>query len=273
MKGFDRYRRHRWQMVPLNGTRYIIVRDGAGLTISGTHPHRLRVSEIAIGALPSGHLTLRPGDRFIKLEGAGHGSAEVRLTDGGGSIVKRLQVNVKRRKTVNVSFNFVRDNAGHQTARVPAAATGWVRAMHYIYSGQANIAVRLSQARWVNVAQNLGTRVMFTSHIAAAPAGSHEWGVVTATGDAGAHLNFFLVWDYEQDFDPTTDTDAGTLGGDCIFEDSAGTQIGETMAHEMGHYLGAGDHYIVARRRELMYGITDTRGVHIPKADANIMNP
>ncbi len=106
-----------------------------------------------------------------------------------------------------------------------------------------------------------------------AGAGS-EWNTVTALGDAGSDMNYFLVWEYEQDATPTVDnTDAGTLGGNCIFEDNAGRAIGVTMAHEMGHYLGRPDHYDNARKKDLMHGITDERGINLPKADVNGMNP
>jgi hypothetical protein len=87
-------------------------------------------------------------------------------------------------------------------------------------------------------------------------------------------MNFYMVGRYEQDATPSTDdTDAGTLTGHCLFEDGAGVQVGETMAHELGHHLGAPDHYDASRRHHLMYGITDARGWHLPKQDINIMNP
>jgi len=177
-------------------------------------------------------------------------------------------VDVKNKKSVRVTFNFVRDSAGHHTTRVPASAGHWVSTMNYVYNGQANIHVILRSARGVAAAVDLGTEVMWD-----ASAGS-EWNTVTALGDAGADMNYFLVWEYEQDATPTVDdTDAGTLAGNCIFEDHAGTAIGVTMAHEMGHFLGRPDHYVGARRLELMYGITDQRGIHLTKTDVNGMNP
>ena len=86
-------------------------------------------------------------------------------------------------------------------------------------------------------------------------------------------MNLFFVWEYEQDALTVVDgADAGTLGANCIFEDQAGSQIAETLSHEIGHFLKCGDHYVAARSYELMYGITDTRGAHIGKVHANIMN-
>jgi predicted Zn-dependent protease len=45
------------------------------------------------------------------------------------------------------------------------------------------------------------------------------------------------------------------------------------MAHETGHYLGVADHYTVARKVDLMYGITDQRGINLRKSNVNTMNP
>lgn len=267
MKGFDRYRTHRWQMVPKSGVRYIIVRDAVGLTLSFTNAHRLRMTEINRTALPAGHLRLESSDRFIKLDGLNRGSARVYLKNAVGSTVKRLEVGVKRRKRVKVSFNFVRDSAGNTTARNTANAAAWVRAMDRVFDGQANINVSLGTSRVVNVASDLGATVTWSAGAAS------EWNTVTALGDSTADMNFFLVWEYEQDTTPGDGADAGTLGGNCIYEDAAGSQDGETMAHELGHFLGCPDHYIDRRKRELMFGTTDTRGVHLPKADVNIVNP
>ena len=65
---------------------------------------------------------------------------------------------------------------------------------------------------------------------------------------------------------------AGTLANNCLLEDKAGSKVGETLAHEIGHYLGCTDHYEATLWYHLMYGITDARGIHIPREDANMMN-
>ena len=124
------------------------------------------------------------------------------------------------------------------------------------------------------VDRDLGAVVRYSSHLKGVLASEHEWGHVVAKRDTSADFNFFFVWEYEQDNSPATDnTDAGALGGTCIFEDAAGTEVAETMSHELGHYLGVGDYYTAATRNWLMYGYTDARGQHIPKDHANKMNP
>ena len=46
MKGFDRYASPRWQHVPLNGKRYMILRDGAGLNVSSQSTAAATVKEL-----------------------------------------------------------------------------------------------------------------------------------------------------------------------------------------------------------------------------------
>ena len=269
MQGFDRWQSPRWQMVPVGGDRYIALRDGAGLTVTSNNPGVLTVAEIRAADLPSTgqRMPLNQGDRIFKLHGASKGAARVQAKRGG-TVVLELQVDTKNRKTVRLTFNFVRDNAGHRTRRNPSAATGWMNTINYIYNGQANIFATMIRTRTVNIPQNLGPQVTWSAGVAS------EWNTVTALRDAGADFNFFLVWEYEQDDTPAVDhTDAGALAGNCIFEDNAGTQVGETMAHELGHYLGRPDIYDAARRHHLMHGITDVRGQHLSKDDVNVMNP
>ena len=252
MMGFDKDAHPRWQMVPVGKDRYMALRDGAGLTVTSTNPAVLTVHEITQAHIPSGGamMTLHHGDRIFKLHGASKGSAKLQAKNGATTAVE-LGVDTKNKKTVRLTFNFVKDSAGHHTHRAPASAGHWVGVINYIYNGQANIFASLRHTRHVRVSSNLGATVMWT-----AGAGS-EWNTVTALGDSGADMNYFMVWDYEQDTDASTDTDAGTLGRNCIFEDHAGRAIEVSMAHEMGHHLGRDDHYIAARKKDLMYGYTD----------------
>lgn len=269
MQGFDKGAAPRWQMVPTAGDRYVALREGAGLTVSSSNPAILTVTEIDLAAIPATgeRMPLLAGDRIFRLHGVGKGHAHVQARRDAISVVE-LQVNTKNRKSVRITFNFVKDSGGHQTARATASASQWIRTINYIYNGQANIFATLRSSRPVNVASDLGPQVMWTA------GAGNEWNTVTALGDVGADMNFFMVWEYEQDATPLIDnTDAGTLGGNCIFEDAAGAAVAVTMAHEMGHFLSRPDHYDAPRKHHLMHGITDERGIHLPKADVNGMNP
>ncbi len=267
MEGFDKDQSPKWQMVPVNGTRYIALRNGAGLTVRSEPANVLTISEIPRSQLPTTGRHLMPlqaTDRIFKLVGTGKGHALVKAIAANGAVAAQLQVDTKHRKTVSVTFNFVNDSAGHHTRRSPTAAVSWVRDMNWIYNGQANIFIHLRTTRSLAVPTDLGEEVTWSAGV------NSEWNQLTALRDPAADMNYFLVWEYQQDAD---DTDAGTLTGNCIFEDNAGHAIGVTMAHEMGHHLGADDHYDAARRIHLMHGITDARGEHLPMEDVNVMNP
>lgn len=271
MKGFDRHQTPPWQMVPVDGDRYVQLRDGAGLTVTSTNPAVVTATEVNMSQVPTGDREIIPsGARIFKLHGASKGNARIQARNSGGTAAAELEVDTKNRKTVRVTWNFVRDNAGHRTWRARASTTQWVRDINHIYTGQANIEVIQQGARLVRVEQDLGTEVR------RAAGAADERAVVEALGDTTADLNFFMVWEYESDFLAGTGpdrVDASRIGNTVFYEDRAGSQTGETMAHEIGHYLGVSDHYDAARKHHLMHGYTDERGVHLPKEDVNVMNP
>ncbi|MBI3680100.1 MAG: hypothetical protein HY235_06855 [Acidobacteria bacterium] len=276
IQGFDRHAApSRWQMVPTTGVRYVILRQGAGLTVSSRNTGICTVEEVRDADLPADdRQPFAVGDRFFRLRGKAHGSTFIDAKSGAAVTVS-LEASVKNLKTVKVKFNFVRDNAAHKTIRVPADVNRQFATACWMYREQLNVKLESLGTRWVDVAQNLGAVVRFSSHLAGVPAAEHEWGVVTALRDAAADLNVFFVWEYEQDLTPATDdTNAGTMGGNCIFEDDigAGIPMWRTLSHEIGHHLGVDDHYDAAKKYELMYGRSD-RGIHVPKGHADIMNP
>jgi hypothetical protein len=264
MQGFDVHHSPHWQMVPKGGVRYVGLRGGAGLTVTSADTSICKVTEVRDADVPTKHrvVTLLTTDRAFRLDGVTHGHTLIKAAGGVGAV--NLEVGVKNRKTIRITFNFVRDNASHATTRAPASAAGWVSAMNNIYTGQANIKILSRAARWVSVPKNLGSRIDTTK------TGTGEEADLYPLGDSGADVNMFLVWDMDIT-DSADDDDAFTEGKRIVFEDNAGRQIGETMSHEVGHSQGLDDQYTV--KRQLMYGYTDSRGIDLPKAHVNKINP
>lgn len=263
--GFDKTVNPPWQMVPVNGQKTVILKNAANLTVVSRNPGIATVTEVA--------QCFVHGGREFTVSGKVKGTTFIDVKNGTATVAS-LEIAVKNKKTVRASFHLVEDKAGHKTTRSTGSIDGWVKTMNDILLPQANIAVTKQRAISVKIDKDLGSVVRFSSHLSGVPASEHEWDLVTAKGDASADFNVFFVWEYEQDINPNHDrTDAGTLSKNCIFEDHAGTNVGDTLTHELGHTLGCGDLYGATDRPLLMYGITDQRGQLVLKTHANIMNP
>ncbi|MBL8179587.1 MAG: hypothetical protein JNK48_33215 [Bryobacterales bacterium] len=268
MKGFDRHSTPRWQMVPVSTTdkRWVALRGGAGFTITNSDAAVVSCTEINKSALPPGGelQALQSGDRILELKGLAKGSARITATKGSEAV--HLDINTKEKKTVRIVFNFVEDSASpkHKTTRVPASAGQWIKEMNYIFNGQANVWLENKAARWVTAPLNLGSTITTTQ------SGTGEEAHLYPLGET-ADCNYFFVWKMDIT-DQAGDEDAFAEGKNIVFEDTAGAQVTETMSHELGHVLGLADHYIDARKRELMYGYTDARGVHLGKDDVNTIH-
>lgn len=266
LDGFDPLPVPPWQMVPVGGSKRIRLTGGNGLTVDSTATAKATVTEFA-GPFVT-------GGREFEITGVAKGTAFIEAKDAAGTVRARLEIAVKAKKSVKVTFNFVVDNTGHHTSRRESSVDGWVSTMNTIFLPQTNVELVKHKARKVHVPANLGDVVRFSSHLPSVRRRQHEWDKVVAKGDRSADFNIFFVWEYEQDATPyTDDTQAGTLNGSCIFQDKGMTDIPENMAHETGHFLGCDDTYAYNLRDTLMYGYTDVRGRQIPKDDANTMNP
>lgn len=65
------------------------------------------------------------------------------------------------------------------------------------------------------------------------------------------------------------DKDAATSGGNILFEDNAGVEVGESLAHEMGHYFNISPSDYTNHQEQLMHAYTDVRGQKITHAQVD----
>ncbi|MFZ1325612.1 MAG: peptidoglycan-binding protein [Candidatus Contendobacter sp.] len=259
--GFDGTVTPPWQMVPVNGSKTVILKNAANLTVVSRNPAIATIEDIPKCFIHGGReLTIRgkiKGQTFIDVK-------------NGAQILASLEVAVKNKKPLKVTFNFVEDKVGNKTKRSISDVDTWVKGANDILFKQANVEVIKQSARNVKINQDLGSVVRFSSHLPGVAAKEHEWDVVVAKRDNAADFNVFLVWEYEQDTTPAVDNvEAGTSGGNCIFEDNIGYLTHETLAHEIGHHLGV-DHPAPGLDLLMSPSRTDQR---ISKEHANIMNP
>jgi len=260
--GFDGTIIPPWQMVPINGNKTVILKNAANLDVVSRNP--------AIATVEDVPKCFIHGGRELIIRGKMKGVTFIDVKNGA-QILASLEVAVKNKKPLRVTFNFVEDKAGHKTTRSIGDVDTWVRNANDILLKQANVEVIKQNARNVKIDQDLGTVVRYSKHLRGVDPKEHEWDVVVAKRDNAADFNVFFVWEYEQDETPNIDdsAEAGTAGGNCIFEDNIGYQTHETLAHEIGHHLGV-DHPAPGLDLLMSPHRTDHR---ISKAHANIMNP
>lgn len=259
--GFDGAVTPPWQMVPVNGNRTVILKNAANLTVVSRNP--------AIATVEDVPKCFVHGGRELLIRGKLKGQTFIDVKNGS-QVLASLEISVKNKKSLKVTFNFVEDKAGNKTNRQISSVEGWVKGANEILFKQANVQVIKQNARTVKINQDLGNVVRFSSHLSGVDAKEHEWDVVVAKRDNTADFNVFFVWEYEQDATPNVDNvEAGTSGGNCIFEDNIHFQTHETLAHEIGHHLGV-DHPAPGLDLLMSPGRTDQR---ISKEHANIMNP
>lgn len=266
--GFDSAVMPNWQMVPCGRKRV--------LTVSGISGLKMLV--INKGAL-SATLTGSGANRTLTLEGLKAGKAAVRWMSKSGKVLKAnsLAVSVKEEKTIRTAFHYVKDNAGHKTARNKADLGKLIADINAILTPQSNVKLTKKSAMDRTVPKNLGSVVRFSSHLTGAPhnvpIAEHEWDDVTKFSDPSADFNIFFVWEYEQDATPNTNnTRAGTLANEknCLADDVI-TNSAETLAHETIHLLGIHDHS--GNPSHLIAAGSIRTGRKITRDQANKINP
>ncbi len=194
------------------------------------------------------------------------GTTFILAKDASGSVRAQLDVTVKEKRKVRVNFVFIRDSAGHQTSRFPAAVPRWLARINEIFLDQANVEVVSDRIGWVTVPTNLG------SVIRQSPGHDERWYVERWIGQS-PDLTFCMVWEYESDLVTGVGLDQvreHTLGATCFFEDEARPDTGAAMAHEIGHFLGLRDN---ARKNHLMSFYPQHRGVYLSREEIDTINP
>jgi hypothetical protein len=268
-RGWDKAASPKWQMVPVDGDRYLYLHDGAGLTVASDTLATVTVTEVREVDVPRvwDRLPTRAGDRIFKLHGVVKGNARIQAKNGTGALITEVEVDTKPKLTKNVTFYFVRDSGGHRTTPAQAEAAQWVKTVNYIYQ-QCNIVVVSPPATVKNIGSNLGATVEWSD------GNTDDWATLRGERDAGADHTVFQVWDYEQDTIAGDGANGGTIASDkiSIIEDNASPVHDHTVAHELGHAFGLPDQSSAATRHHIMWSAGRT-GQHMDKTEVNLINP
>lgn len=300
--GFDGSVTPPWQMVPLGGTRQLTLLGVGSLVMRVRHPRILQATQfraagnvmLALRGLREGKaivewvaarrpqrgLSLGPMVAMARGAGVAFGAGvglllgiALRSALGTAAPGFSLEVSVKKQKRIHTAFHYVDDGRVQKTARSIAALNGLIAGTNTILDRQANVEIVRKSAAALAIAQNLGSVVRFSSHLAGVAAAEHEWDDIVRHADAAADFNVYFVKEYEQDNTPGVDnTRAGTIAAEknCILEDNI-ANTSETLAHETVHLLGIGRHSGTASHL-IASGAVRT-GQTISKAQANRINP
>jgi len=154
--GFDAGGYQPWQMVPNGSSRYVILRDGAGLNVTAGPP-TVRLTEINESLLPraSGPIPFavlrQKGDRFFEILGTAAGSTEVVAEPSGRNAGARLSVKVMKLIIVGVRLYLVSD-LQHRTNRTLVEVKKALDTVNdFIIYPQTNLKFELLELRGLQV--------------------------------------------------------------------------------------------------------------------------
>lgn len=269
--GFDATTTPRWLMVPIEAlSREIRVVNGAGFRIRSRNTGIALVASFP-ASLPLAHLTA--DDEVIRIKGRTPGNTNIDVLDSDGNVVATLEVAVCARLKVQAAFHYVK-HSGIGTTRKIGEEAAMLRVVNRIYLPQANIEFVSMLARDLPLTDGFGNELNEAGTLAN---GQNEWEVLTRNRSAGARFNVFFVRELEQGAAEGAGSDTAdalaTIGGlDCVFEDDAGVDVGESLAHEAGHSLGCRHNTPITSSIDmLMWDTTDQRGRFIPKLHVLLM--
>ena len=271
----------RFQMLPgallgTSGKRFVVLRNGEGMTLDIGNRAVCNFTEILESGLPRGERTARvKGDRFFRLESGTTALSTTLVATGGGATVS-LIIGVKILRVQTVQFNSVTDTVrggkNHTSTRPPAEIKSLLKAVNNIWFPQANVEfVGVGGVRKVKLIDNMGDPILLPPGSLGTPGL-----ILQALSVRGVDLNVFFVWNL-QDEGNSADVEAKTnlaragtgITGVCMFEDQVGGP-GQAMAHEFGHHLGL-DHPGHGEK-DLMFPFTGPR-VNLSRADVELANP
>jgi hypothetical protein len=128
--GFDDTAVPPWIMVPMQGKRLVVLKDGRGLSL-GLRMGRPGIINFQEQPHPQG--------RGILLTAVNPGTVILEAKDPGGGVRAALEITVKQRRTLTTCYVGISDNSGRMSTTGMASATHMLEVANKLYLPQANI--------------------------------------------------------------------------------------------------------------------------------------
>lgn|GEM_PF-1158025 len=282
--GFDDSATPRWQMVPINGSRYVLLRGGAGLSVTSASTYVVKVTETDRSALRevTARDDFQPGDRFFKLDAVGSNTnvATIVAKSSNNAPMAVLEVRTQKPRTIRVKPYLVVDKTGRRVKAEAARVQGMILESNSILTRQANVTLELhGSVGEAKVDRDLGDEVLVSDKD-----NSVIEAVFATATETGAYVNLFVVWriKYEdgrsfiEGFAYGTGIGSGSIRERNVMIDERYLTT-RTIAHEVCHKLGLQDIRVNAQRDNLMYNVGDERngdiGNRLRKSQIITINP
>ena len=146
--GFDDSVVPPWIMVPMQGKRLVVLKDGKDLSLG-------------LRNAASGVVTFQeqphPQGRGVQLTPVAPGTVFLEARDAGGGVKAALEITVKRRKTLSTAFIGIFDKSGRSSTGGIGGAEHMVEVANKLYLPQANVELSHQASRGVALTFDMPT--------------------------------------------------------------------------------------------------------------------
>jgi hypothetical protein len=259
--GFDATATPPWLMIPVGGSKTVLLKEGAGLKLDFARSGVASFTELPPSTF----------GRLITITGSTPGTVRLEAT---GSDQATLEVTVKAQKKVSTFVHFVFDKSGRTTNKGLTEATQIIEVVNKLLGPQANVSMFRRDSG--------GFTLPFDLPMGVTAGDSNVEEAIASHSDSQSDYNIFFV---QQVIEPknkgvtvaySLNNSSGRVRNFSIVPNIAG---GQEVAHEFGHFLLNGATFLDksghpngAPRDNLMTDVPNTSSIKIPKPQANVMN-
>ena len=169
------------------------------------------MEEIPRSELPAGRRdSIETKDRILRVTGQSPGPATLNAKGTNGTVMAQLPIDVKPKKSLLLTFNFVTDTGGHFTLRNSLSAPRWVNGINRIFNGQANVFATLLRTRLITIPEDLGVKIWWPRK--EDPRSQVLYDLFVNREDPDADVNFYLVWSFDDEDDKLSDREGVQTG-------------------------------------------------------------